>query len=375
MKTIYSILVLGLAMFAPNAYCQTQTPTRNLMPDGSHDMYLGIGVLSRPVYEGAQKSRRAAAPVLQIQWSNGAFLAGMSAGWHLSQRPSIEYGPLISFEPGRSSSGIANSIDTPNTAMDTFISFNEANRVGGTTLNAGDIATVTTVANDTFTFTVKDSAGLGTASAVIVTVNTVSGTVSDAISTSNNTNTSNDNTSSNVTDTSLTIKSNVKIQRIGANKNNRLLGMHNIPARGLFGGFYNVQLSQNLSLANSILYGAGERRDGARLTSDLRYSMKNFAPHHTIGIGVGVNVVNQAYAMTYFGVSAKDALFSGNRPYTPAAGIKDIHVNVHWNWNLSASWLLTSKLNVSNLVGSAGDSPLVERRSNFAVSTAIAYRF
>ena len=339
------------------------------MPDGSHDMYLGLGVLSRPVYEGAQKSRRAAMPVLQMEWSNGAFLAGMSAGWHLSERPNIEYGPLISLEPGRSSSGVLSSIDTPNTSMATFLNFESANRSGLNTLSTGDVASVTNTSADTFTITIAATVTAASASSATTTIQTV-----PAFSTNSGTGVAADAGDTN-TSPNNTIKAVLKVQRMGLNKNNRLLGMTNVPARGLFGGFYNLQLAKNISLSNSFLYGAGEDRNGARLTTDLRYSTKDISPHHTVSLGVGINTMSQAYAMTYFGVSAKDALFSGNRPYTPSAGIKDVHANVNWNWNLNASWLLCSKINFSHLVGSAGASPLVERRSNFAVSSAIAYRF
>ncbi len=93
-------LACGMAGLA-----QAQTPSRNLMPDGSHDMYLGLGAFSRPYYEGAGRHHASALPVVQMQWSNGVFLAGTMAGLHWSDTPGLEYGPLLAFEGKRTASG------------------------------------------------------------------------------------------------------------------------------------------------------------------------------------------------------------------------------------------------------------------------------
>ncbi|MCG2585555.1 MipA/OmpV family protein [Massilia sp. TS11] len=100
-----SLLALTLGALAQ---CATaQTPATNLMPDGSRDMYLGLGLQSVPRYEGADQQRTRYLPVLQVQWSNGLFLSGASMGMHLSNQPDLEYGPLLSVLPGRGVDGVA----------------------------------------------------------------------------------------------------------------------------------------------------------------------------------------------------------------------------------------------------------------------------
>lgn len=86
-----------------------QTLAVNPMPDGSRDMYAGIGLLSRPLFEGSGVRKIDAVPAIQVQWSNGAFISGASAGWHLSGNPNIEYGPLLIVDPGRRGSGLRRS--------------------------------------------------------------------------------------------------------------------------------------------------------------------------------------------------------------------------------------------------------------------------
>lgn len=95
-------LILAAACGAASA----QTPANNPMPDGSRDMYVGLGLVSAPEWDGAREHKRRAQPVLQVQWSNGVFVSGMSAGMHLSSRPAVEFGPQLTVQPRRDASGM-----------------------------------------------------------------------------------------------------------------------------------------------------------------------------------------------------------------------------------------------------------------------------
>lgn len=100
---------LALAVLSGSA--AAQTPATNPMPDGSRDMYVGLGLVSAARYEGARHSERKALPVLQVQWSNGVFVSGMSAGMHLSRDPRFEYGPLVELQRRRDDAGLGGGID------------------------------------------------------------------------------------------------------------------------------------------------------------------------------------------------------------------------------------------------------------------------
>lgn len=274
------------------ATAAAEAPSTNPMPDGSRDMYLGLGLASTPRYDGAAASRRQALPVVQIQWSNGVFLSGMSAGLHLSDRPDLEWGPLLALQPGRTASG--------NAAI-----------VGGTTGSDGN-----------------------------------NGIVGAPL-----------------------------VQLPAAPSANRLAGIGDIGARLQAGGFVNAYLSPAWRLAGNLLGGAGRDRDGVIAGIDLQRLALPLATHHTLSLSLGAAWVNGNYNRSYFGVTPAEAVRSGNRPYAPAGGLKEVRASARWNWALGPSWLLTSSVRLTRLEGDAGASPLVERRIVRSVSSALAYRF
>lgn len=276
-----------LALMAACSAANAQTPSTNPMPDGSRDMFVGLGVVAAPRYEGADGRRERALPVFQVQWSNGAFVSGMSAGMHLSSKPSVEYGPLLALQPRRTMSGTGGAI-------------------GGM---AGQVSIMPAATPGVLTLP------------------------------------------------------------------DRLLGMDTIEARLQYGGFLNYYLTPQWRATTSLLWGAGNARDGGKLELGVQRIAAALAPHHTLSLTAGVTLVNRSYNRAFFGVTARESSRSVNPSYDPRGGLKDATLGVRWNWSLSPAWMVTSSLAASHLLGDAQNSPLVERPTNMTVSTAIAYRF
>lgn len=277
-----------LALAAASGAAAAQTPALNRMPDGSRDLYLGLGAVSGPRYEGASERKVSAWPVLQFEWSNGVFVSGTTAGMHLSTEAAMEFGPLLALQPRRSESGNANG--------------------------AGGV----------------DGASL--------------------------------------------VSPPMLVQRAGRGSNN-LDGMDPIGARLQAGGFFNVYLNPHLRLTNSLLVGSGNARKGATFRVGLQHIAAEVSAHHKVSLSAGLTLANRDHNQAFFGVSAAEAVRSGYAPYRAAAGIKDIYLGAHWNWELAPAWIITSNLQATRLTGSAKDSPLVQRPANLTVSTALAYRF
>jgi outer membrane scaffolding protein for murein synthesis (MipA/OmpV family) len=278
--------LLFLALASACGATWAQTPAINPMPDGSRDMYVGLGAQSAPRYEGTGSRKVSALPVLQVQWSSGLFISGMSAGMHLSDSPTFEFGPLLAVHPGRDESGTGNSADG----------------IGSSSLIG---------------FTPADRAMTG----------------------------------------------------------NRLSGMDEIRARLQAGAFANYYLTPEWRLTGSLLYGAGNDHDGARLELGVQRLAAVLGERHRVSLSAGVAVVNRNYNQTYFGVSIEEAARSRFGYYQPGGGLQDAHLGARWNWAWTPSWMLTSNLQAKRLLGSANKSPLVERSTHLTVSTAIAYRF
>jgi outer membrane scaffolding protein for murein synthesis (MipA/OmpV family) len=277
--------LFALALAAVSSAASAQMPATNPMPDGSRDMYAGLGAVSRPRYEGADSQKVSVLPVIQVQWSNGIFISGMSAGMHLSSRPTLEYGPLLSVHPSRDESGSGRIVD-----------------------------------------------GVGTSSTLLPLA-----------------------------------------ERMW--RDNRLAGMPDVGTRIEGGAFFNYYLAPQWRLTSSVLVGAGNDRDGARMELGVQRLAVDLAPQHKISFNAGVSIVNADYNRAYFGVTESDAWNSGNPVYTPGGGLKDVRVGARWNWALSPSWMLTTNVQATRLVGNVRHSPLVERPTNVTVSTAFAYRF
>jgi len=277
----FSALVLAVLSSSAAA----QTPATNPMPDGSRDMYVGLGLASAARYDGAEHSERKLLPVLQVQWSNGVFISGMSAGMHLSHNPQFEYGPLLELQPRRDESGNSGGID------------------------------------------------------------------------------------------GIEARASIVALPLAALSQNRLSGVAPVSTRLLGGGFLNYYLAPDWRLTGSLLYGAGNDRDGARLDLGLQRLAMQVGAHHRISVAAGLSFVNAGYNRAFFGVDRNDSLLSGNPVYRPGGGLKDGHLGLRWNWDLAPSWMLTSNLQVRRLAGDARRSPLVERPTNVTVSAAIAYRF
>jgi len=109
--------LLFFALACLPALAGAQTPAASRMPDGSRDLYLGLGVQAAPRYAGADVDRISLLPAAQFAWSNGLFVAGATAGWHLSDSPTAEFGPLVAWQARRRADGDGRGIGAVTTAI------------------------------------------------------------------------------------------------------------------------------------------------------------------------------------------------------------------------------------------------------------------
>jgi len=94
-----------------------------------------------------------------------------------------------------------------------------------------------------------------------------------------------------------------------------------------------------------------------------------------IGFGVSASYGDNKHMQTYYGVTARQSINSGYRPYTAKAGFENVTAGVNWNHVLDANWSVRSGLGVSRLTSDAADSPLTKRKTTPMVMTALIYKF
>jgi outer membrane scaffolding protein for murein synthesis (MipA/OmpV family) len=78
---------------------------------------------------------------------------------------------------------------------------------------------------------------------------------------------------------------------------------------------------------------------------------------------------------SWFGVNANESARSGLRQYHASAGVKSVGFGVAATWMANKHWLVTGNVAYQQLVGSAANSPIVQRRGSGVVDFAVDYQF
>lgn len=139
-----------------------------------------------------------------------------------------------------------------------------------------------------------------------------------------------------------------------------LAGLDDIDASPELGGFFNWNLSRELSLTTSVRYGAGRDHDGLKLDVGAQYGWM-LSPSWRAGVGVSAGFGNANIVQDYFGVPADRA--TADRPaYSPEGGLTELRASVSLGWAINAEWSAFGALSVTSWEGDAGDSPLVRER-------------
>ncbi|QYF94037.1 MipA/OmpV family protein [Massilia sp. PAMC28688] len=154
-----------------------------------------------------------------------------------------------------------------------------------------------------------------------------------------------------------------------------LAGMDEIAARPQLGLFANLYLNPTLRVTNSVLYGAGNARDGLAWSIGLQRAALELTAHHRLTLAAGMTLVNRQHNASFFGVTGAESMRSGFAPYAPGGGVRDVSLSAGWNWALSPQWMLASSVRVVRVNGDARHSPLVQRPTSVSVSSGLAYRF
>jgi outer membrane scaffolding protein for murein synthesis (MipA/OmpV family) len=148
-------------------------------------------------------------------------------------------------------------------------------------------------------------------------------------------------------------------------ENNRVDRLRDIDGSVEAGAFAKVytgglmQQGDELAFEVEGLTGVGDKRTGTTIKFGPSYS---FSPLEDVRLGFHASATwaDDRYNETYFGVDANDALRSGLSTYDAKGGIKDVGLSMDVTYMWTESWGLTGMVGVTQLVGDAADSPIVD---------------
>ncbi|WP_230413120.1 MipA/OmpV family protein [Paraburkholderia antibiotica] len=91
--------------------------------------------------------------------------------------------------------------------------------------------------------------------------------------------------------------------------------------------------------------------------------------------GPNVTLANSKYMNSWFGVNQEQAAHSQYSQYHASAGFKSVGFGVSAIWLFNKHWFATADGAFEQLVGSAGNSPIVRSRATGVADVSINYRF
>ncbi len=94
----------------------------------------------------------------------------------------------------------------------------------------------------------------------------------------------------------------------------------------------------------------------------------------TLWAGAELQLADDDFTGTYFGVSDSEAAAGGLTAYEPSGGLYAANVSLEARYMLTPNTSLMGKVTYGRLLEDAGDSPIVEDRDQPSISIGVARR-
>lgn len=153
----------------------------------------------------------------------------------------------------------------------------------------------------------------------------------------------------------------------------RLYGLGDIPAALGVRGFVNYRLGPVL-LGATLTKFLAEGNSGLLIDTSIGVPWRIDDRFMVMG-RIFATWADATYMQTYFGINAMQSINSGYSVYTAGAGIKNFGLELRANYQFSSNWTFSTSGRVSQLGGSAVDSPISVSDTAFTVISTIGYRF
>jgi len=139
----------------------------------------------------------------------------------------------------------------------------------------------------------------------------------------------------------------------------------------LMGAF---MFTREIHFGSRLLYGGGAEASGLqlRLGADVSWRL---GAHDALTLSPGLTLANGDFMRTTYGVDARQARSDELPPYDAKAGVRNVGLDITWGSELSTKFTLDAGVSLTRLVGSAARSPLIVRRNEATLFSALSYHF
>ena len=138
------------------------------------------------------------------------------------------------------------------------------------------------------------------------------------------------------------------------------------------GAFWSFMFAREIQFGSQLLYGGGADNQGLQLKlgADVSYRLGS---HDSLTLSPGLTLADSSFMRSTYGISAAQAQIDGLPTYDAKAGLRDLHLDIDWNSELSTKFTLDTGLSLSRLMGSAAHSPLIAQRDEATLFLALTY--
>jgi outer membrane scaffolding protein for murein synthesis (MipA/OmpV family) len=91
--------------------------------------------------------------------------------------------------------------------------------------------------------------------------------------------------------------------------------------------------------------------------------------------GPSLTFADDTYMQRYFGVGVAQSARSGLRRYNAAGGLKSVGFGLSANYSLTEHWIVAADAALTQLVGSAADSPITQNATGASVALSLNRKF
>ncbi len=127
-------------------------------------------------------------------------------------------------------------------------------------------------------------------------------------------------------------------------------------------------------LAANWTVDAFNRGGGSVLDARIQYEWQ-VTPRIALTPSASVAVGGPRYMKTWFGVDEEQSARSGYPVYDPGMGLRELSFALGARAELGEHWVLIGGPGFTRLLGPAGRSPIVQRRSSWSAHAGVGYRF